>query len=94
VCVPLRSYGKGTGIVIPIIQAQLWEQEGNRESSYEKKFASVSRQIFFLRITSELEKVFVRILDEFFRCFDLPKISVFSGQTIQNFKTLTPPLIS
>jgi len=49
--------------------------------------------IFFLRIASESEKVFVRILDEYFRCFDLPKISVFSGQTIQNFKTLTPPLV-
>jgi len=36
--------------------------------------------------------VFARILDEFFRCFDLPEISVFSGQIIRNFKTLTPPL--
>jgi len=34
-----------------------------------------------------------RCLDDFFGCFDLPKINVFSGQTIQNFKTLTPPLI-
>jgi len=48
---------------------------------------------FFLRFTSESEKVFAGILDEFFRCFDLPKISVFSGPTIQNLKTLTPPLI-
>jgi len=48
---------------------------------------------FFLRIASESEKVFARILDEFLRCFYLPKISVFSGQTIQNFKTLTPPLM-
>ena len=47
----------------------------------------------FLRIASESKKVFARILDEFFRCFDLPKISVFSGQTIQNFMTLTSPLI-
>jgi len=30
----VRSYGKGTGIVIPIIQTQLWEWEGNRESFY------------------------------------------------------------
>ena len=48
--------------------------------------------IFILRITNESEKVFTRILDEIFRCFDLPRISVFSGQTIQNFKTLTPLL--
>ena len=46
-----------------------------------------------LRIASESEKVFARILTEFFRCFDLPKSSVFSGQTIPNFKTLAPPLI-
>jgi len=46
----------------------------------------------FFRIASESEKVFERILDDFLRCFDLPKISVFSGQTIQNFKSLTPPL--
>ena len=31
VCVPSRSCGKGTGIVISIIQTQLWEREGNRE---------------------------------------------------------------
>jgi len=35
--------------------------------------------------------VFARILGEFFRRFDLPKLSVFSGQTIQNFKTLLDP---
>ena len=28
--------GKGTGTVIPITQTQLWEWEGNRESSHEK----------------------------------------------------------
>jgi len=27
---PIRSYGKGTGIVIPLTQTQLWEWEGNR----------------------------------------------------------------
>jgi len=37
--------------------------------------------------------VFARILDDFVRCFDLPKTSVFSGQIIQIFKTLTPPVI-
>jgi len=93
VCVPLRSYGKGTGIVIHITQTQLWEREGNRECSYTKKFAGLSGQFCFLRIASESEKVFARMLDEFFRRFDLPKTSVFSGQTIQDFKTLTPPLI-
>jgi len=94
VCVPLRSYGKGTGIVIPIIQAELWEREGNQESSYEKNVPA-SAGNFFLRIASKLEKVFkfARILDEFFRCCDLPEIIVFSGQTIQNFMNLTPPLI-
>jgi len=54
-----------------------WGREGNRESSYEKNSGK------FLRITNELEKVFARILDEFFRSFDLPKIHVFSEQTIQ-----------
>jgi len=44
---------------------------------------------FFLRIASESEKVFAKILDEFSRCFDLTKISVFSGRIIQNFETLT-----
>jgi hypothetical protein len=48
-----------------------WGREGNRESSYEKNSGK------FLRITSELEKVFARILDEFFRSFDLPKINVY-----------------
>ena len=91
-CVPLSSYGKGTGIIIPITQTQLWEREGNQESSYETKFAGVSRH-FFLRIASESEKVFARILDEFLRCSDLPKISIFSGQTIQNFMTSTTLLI-
>jgi len=57
-----------------------------------KQFAGVSQQIF-LRIASESEKVFARTLGEFLRCFDLPKTSVLSGQIIQNFKTLTPPLI-
>jgi len=45
-----------------------------------------------LRIASESEEVFARILDEFFRCFNLPEISVLSGQTIQKFMTLTPSL--
>jgi len=47
VCVPLRIYGKGTGIVIPITETKLWEREENRESSYAKKFAGVSQQFFF-----------------------------------------------
>ena len=33
VCVPLRSYGKGTGIGILITQTQLWEREGNQDTS-------------------------------------------------------------
>ena len=45
-----------------------------------------------LRIASESEEVFARILDEFFRCFNLPEISVLSGQTIPKFMTLTPSL--
>ena len=89
-CVPLRSYGKGTEIVIPITQTKLWERERNQEFSFKKLPASAGN--YFLRIASESEKVFARILDEFFRCFDLPEISVFSGQIIRNFKTLTPPL--
>ena len=72
---PTRSYGKGTGIVIPIIQTQLWEWEGNQESSYETKMDW--RRQFFLRIASESEKVFAKIFDEFFRCPGLPKTSVF-----------------
>jgi len=57
-----------------------------------KKICRRQPAYFFFRIASESEKVFERIFDDFFRCFDLPKISVFSGQTNQNFKTLTPPL--
>ena len=34
---PIRSYGKGTGIVIPITQTQLWEWDGNRSYWYEKE---------------------------------------------------------
>jgi len=34
VCVPLRSYGKGTGIVISITQTQLWEREGNQPGDF------------------------------------------------------------
>jgi len=64
----------------------LGEGEGNRESFYQQEF--------FWRIASESAKVFVRILDEFWRFFDLPKISVFSRRTIQNFMTSTPPLES
>ena len=67
-------YGKGTGIVIPITYGK---REGNWESSGK----------FFLRRASESEQVFARILDEFFRCFDLPGISVLSEQTVQIFKT-------
>ena len=75
---PIRSYGKGTGIVIPIIQTQLWEWEVNRESSYEKNICRREPVIFFLRISSEAdsEKVFARIFDEFLRCSGLPKTSV------------------
>jgi len=62
---------------------ELWKREGNRESSYE----------FFLGIASESEKVFARILEEFFRCLNLPKRSVFSRQTNSNFLTLTLPLV-
>jgi len=58
-----------------------------------KKMCQSQSEFFFLRIASESEKVFARILDEFLRWFDLPKISIFSGQTIQNFMTLTSPLI-
>jgi len=58
-----------------------------------KKNLPASAGNFFLRIASKSEKVFARISDEFFRCFDLPKIIIFSGQTIQNFMTLTSPLI-
>ena len=36
-----------------------------------------------VRIDRESEKVFARILDEFFRRFHLPKLSAFGGQTIQ-----------
>ena len=85
----------------------LWEGNGNSHSHNSDTLMGTGREpgiflwkkiwqhqpaIFFLRIASESEKVFARILDEFFRFFYLPKISVFSGQTIQNFKTLTPPL--
>jgi len=98
VCVPLRGNGNGTGSesmrvmdrVMPIIK--IWEHERNRESCYEK-ICWRQLAIFFLTIASESEKVFARILDEHFRCLDLPKICVFSRRTIQNFMTLTPPLV-
>ena len=45
---PVRSYGKGTGIVIPITRTQLWEWEGNLR--IKKKFWQI-----FLRIAGELE---------------------------------------
>ena len=48
---------------------------------------------FFLGIASESEKVFARILEEFFRCLNLPKRSVFSRRTNSNFMTLTLPLV-
>jgi len=54
-------YGKGTGIVIPITQTQLWECEGNRESSYEKTIAVVSQQFFFenrLRVEKSVCEMF------------------------------------
>ena len=82
---------------------ELWEGNGNSHSHNSDTVMGTGREpgIFpfkkicrrQLRIASESEKVFARIFDDFFRCFDLPKRSVFSGQTIQNFKTLTPPLI-
>jgi len=51
---------------------ELWEREGNRESSCEKNLpASAGR--FFLSIASESEKMFARILDESLSCLDLPK---------------------
>jgi len=46
--------------------------------------------IFFLRFASELNKVFTRILDEFFRCSGLSNTSVFRW-TVQNIMNLTPP---
>jgi len=55
-----------------------------------KKFAGVSRPEKNLRITSESEKVFARIFDEFLRCSDLPKQAFFRW-TIQIVMTLTPP---
>ena len=67
---PIRSDGKGTGIVIPITQTQLWESEGNRES-----YSQLA--IFFWGSLSESQKVFARIVDEFFGCSGLPKTSVF-----------------
>ena len=83
VCVPLllRRNGNGTWRKLWGLWTELWEREGSRESLSMKKIAG------------ESEKVFARILDESFKCSDLPKISVFSRRTIQNFKTLTPPLV-
>ena len=51
----------------------LCEREWKWESSYEKNLPT-SAGNFFWSIVSESEKVFARILDEFFRCLDLPKI--------------------
>jgi len=81
---------------IGLIKQSNTHSDGNRKGTWHlpmTKKLPASAGKFFLRIASESEKVFARILDEFFRFFDLPKTSVFSGQTIQNFKTLTPPLI-
>jgi len=42
VCVPIKSYGRGYGIFIPITRTELWEWEGIRKCWYEKK-----RNFFF-----------------------------------------------
>jgi len=59
---------------------------GNRKGTGNlpmKKNLPASAGNFFLRIASESEKVFARILDEFLGCSNLPKMSVFSRRTIQ-----------
>ena len=96
VCVPLRRNGNRLVRNGKRIHEGYKQSYGNGKGTgnipFQKKL-SASASNFFLRIASESEKVFARILDEFFRCLDLPKINVFSRRTVQNFMTLTPPLV-
>jgi len=70
------------------------EREGNCEGYGQSYGNGKGAGILSMKkIAGESEKVFARILDESFKCLDLPKISVFSRRTIQNFKTLTPHLV-
>jgi len=56
-----------------------------------KKNCQRQPAIFFVRIASESKKVFLRgFWKIFFRCFDLPKTIVFSGQNSSNFNDLHP----
>jgi len=72
-----QSYGNGKGTRNLPIKKNLPASGGKKK----------------LRIASESEKVFARILDELFVCLDLPKISVFSTRTIPKKLTLTPHLV-
>jgi len=80
---PIRSYGKGTGIVNPITRTQqnpkpnYGNGKGTGNLPMEKKIATASPCKENMRIASESEKVFAIIFDELSRCSGLPKTSVF-----------------
>jgi len=92
-CVPLRRNGNGTGT--ESMRVMDWVMGTGREPGIflGKDICQCQPANKNLRIASESDKVFARILNEFLRCLDLPRISVFSRWTIQNFITLTPPLV-
>jgi len=88
-CVPWRRNGKGMERESTRVLDRVVGTEREPGIFLWKKLPT-SYGIFFLKIASESEKVFARILDEFFRCLGLPKINVFRW-TIENIMTLTPP---
>ena len=65
----LEEKGKG-------VHGGYGQSYGNRKGSGNLPMKNICRRqpaYFFLRIASESEKVFARILDESFSCLDLPK---------------------
>jgi len=70
----LEEKGKG-------VHGVYGQSYGNRKGTGSLPMKNICRRqpaYFFLRIASESEKVFARILDESFSCLDLPKKQVVS----------------
>jgi len=64
VCLPLRSYGKGTGRECMRVLDRIMEM-GKEPAIFLWNFLPASAVNFFLRIPGKSEKVFARIFDEF-----------------------------
>ena len=91
VCAPIRSYGRGYGIVNRITRTYLLHWEGIRDFSYEKNLRVSAN--FFLRNAITSKRQFASQNHEFFVYFTISKGSVFRQTRCPTVTFPSSPLI-